>query len=81
MNSMVAIVRTQASVFDNKKSAFGRIHPTTMRRTVKGKAGSGPNFKLDQPEKLWEIGSSSCAPLFSSQCFQSYPSLASCALI
>lgn len=60
MNGMAAIVHTQTSVFGNKRAAFGRIEPTTMRRTVKGKAGSGPNFKLDQPEKLWEIGSSSC---------------------
>lgn len=63
MDSMAAIVRTQLPVSGSKKAAFGRVEPTTMRRTVKGKAGSGPNFKLDQPEKLWEIGSSSCMPL------------------
>lgn len=62
MTSMAAIVRTHVSAFGNKKAAFGRIEPTTMRRTVKGKAISGPNFKLEQPEKLWEIGSSSCMP-------------------
>ncbi|KAK9918540.1 hypothetical protein WJX75_004847 [Coccomyxa subellipsoidea] len=62
MDSMAAIVRTQLPVSGGKKAAFGRVEPTTMRRTVKGKAGSGPNFKLDQPEKLWEIGSSSWWP-------------------
>ncbi|CAL8471624.1 g11166 [Coccomyxa elongata] len=59
MISMAAVARTHVSAFGNKKAAFGRIEPTTMRRTVKGKATSGPNFKLEQPEKLWEIGSSS----------------------
>jgi hypothetical protein len=30
---------------------------TTMRRTVKGNASSGPNWKLESPDRLWEIGS------------------------